>query len=94
MELKIAEELERKAKRQKVLVQINILEGYRSNVRQAIQRLEKGKNMYRQGHANYTPSWQGESRNAYEQMAAELNQTGNKKLIILVKSSFPRLIVN
>jgi hypothetical protein len=40
-------ELERKAKRQKLLIQVHVLEGYRRNVRQAIERLEEAKNLYR-----------------------------------------------
>ncbi|KKK38969.1 hypothetical protein WQ57_06385 [Mesobacillus campisalis] len=82
MELKLAEELERKAKRQKLLMQIQILEGYRRNVRQALERLEDGKTIYRAAHASYTPSWQGETRQAYEQMASELNGAGNRSYTV------------
>ncbi|MBT2680527.1 hypothetical protein J7E38_16075 [Bacillus sp. ISL-35] len=82
MELKLVEELERKAKRQKLLMQVHVLEGYRRNIRQAIERLEDAKSLYRSAHGCYVPSWQGETRQAYEHIAGELNAAGNKSYTV------------
>lgn len=68
----------RLAKLAKIKMKILALEGYRGNVRQALQRLEDAKRTYRGAHGNYTGSWQGDTRRAYEEMAMELNHTGNR----------------
>ena len=78
MDLKLVEELERKAKRHKLELKIDVLEGYRGNVRQALERLEEARGTYRSGYSRYTPSWLGETRQAYDQIAGELNVAGNK----------------
>ncbi len=82
LELKLAEELERKAKRQKLLMKIHVLEGYRKNVRQAMERLEDAKNLYRAAHGCHAPTWQGETRQAYEQIAGDLKVEGNKSYTV------------
>ena len=78
LDLKLVEELERKAKRHKLELKIQVLEGYRGNVRQALERLEEAKSTYREGHSKYAGSWLGETRQAYEEIAAELNAVGSK----------------
>ncbi|MBT2759314.1 hypothetical protein J7E71_25945 [Mesobacillus foraminis] len=68
----------RLAKLAKIRYKILALEGYRGNVRQALQSLEDAKRTYRGAHGSYTGSWQGDTRRAYEEMALELNHTGNR----------------
>ncbi|PLR78367.1 DUF5082 domain-containing protein [Bacillus sp. V3-13] len=78
MDLDLLEQLERKAKRQKYLWMIEILQGYKSNIREAAAHFEDGVAVYRSAHGCYAANWQGQSREAYELIAGELNQTANQ----------------
>ncbi|PLR80583.1 DUF5082 domain-containing protein [Bacillus canaveralius] len=78
MDLNLLEELERKAKRQKYLWMIDILQGYKSNIIEAAAHFEDGAAVYRSAYGCYAANWQGQSREAYELIAGELNQTANQ----------------
>ncbi|MBP3039984.1 hypothetical protein J9303_10850 [Bacillaceae bacterium Marseille-Q3522] len=53
---------------------LNILSGYRSNVKEAIEHIEEGERIFRRAHANYADDWHGKAREAYEGIAGELKQ--------------------
>ncbi|PLR86561.1 DUF5082 domain-containing protein [Bacillus canaveralius] len=78
MDIELLEEIERRAKRQKYLWMIDILEGYKSNIRQATDHFEDGVSIYRSAHGCYATNWQGQSREAYELIAGGLSQTANQ----------------
>ncbi|MGJ7922918.1 hypothetical protein [Neobacillus sp. LXY-4] len=72
MEIELVDELERAAKRQLYQAKIHILEGYRSNVKQAKEDIEIAKRMYRNAHSTFVTPWQGEARGAFDSIANEL----------------------
>ncbi|PLR77052.1 DUF5082 domain-containing protein [Bacillus sp. V3-13] len=78
MDINLLEEIERRAKRQKYLWMIDILEGYKSNIKQGSNHFEDGVSIYRSAHGCYAANWQGQSREAYEMIAGELSQTANQ----------------
>jgi hypothetical protein len=73
MKIELVDELERAAKRKLYQAKIHILEGYRTNVKQAEEHLEIGKRMYRNGHAAFVTSWEGDARKAFDSIANELS---------------------
>ncbi|AGK54516.1 hypothetical protein [Bacillus sp. 1NLA3E] len=72
MKIKLVDEVERVAKRKLYQVKIPILEGYRSNVKQAKEDLEIGKRMYRNAHSTFVTPWEGDARVDYDTIANEL----------------------
>lgn len=76
--MELIDEIERKLQRRKYLMMVDILEGYRSNIHQALSRMGNSKQIYRSAHGCYAYQWKGQTRDAYEEIAAEINSTGNK----------------
>lgn len=65
--------MERAAKRKLYRAKINILEGYRANVKQSKEDLEIGKRIYRNAYATFVIPWAGEARVVFDQTANELS---------------------
>ncbi|MEL4028563.1 hypothetical protein NST89_08255 [Caldifermentibacillus hisashii] len=77
---------------------VEILEGYRSNVHQAVNRINSSLQMYRSADSSYAKHWEGETRNKYEEIAAEIHHIGNKidqqgeRLIYAINKEICRLL--
>ncbi|MDR6999669.1 hypothetical protein [Neobacillus niacini] len=71
-------DLEKETKRKLYKVQAGILEGYGTNMKQAMSCMNEGKNLFVSAHARDTHQWHGDARNEYEKMAAELNVLGSE----------------
>ncbi|MBP3040263.1 DUF5082 domain-containing protein [Bacillaceae bacterium Marseille-Q3522] len=82
MDLAVLKEIERRAKREKYNMMLNILSGYRSNVKEAIEHIEEGERIFRRAHANYIDDWHGKAREAYEGITGELKQDVNRSYTI------------
>ena len=76
--MELLDEIEKKVQRGKFLLMVEILEGYRSNVHQAVSKMGSSEKMYQPTHGCYTNHWEGETRNKYEEIAAEIYHIGNK----------------
>lgn len=76
--MELIDEIERKVQRRKYLLMVNILEGYRSNINQALSRMGNSKQIYQSAHSRYAYNWKGQTRDAYDEIGAELHSTGNK----------------
>ena len=64
------------AKRQLYRGQIKILDGYQTNVKQAINKFGEGNQIHRSSDSCYSPQWQGASRVEYDKISSELNGLG------------------
>jgi hypothetical protein len=73
MKIELVDDLERTAKQKLYQAKIHILEGYRSNVKQAKEDMEIGKRMYRNAHSTFVTPWEGEARVAFDSIANELS---------------------
>ncbi|WP_368985183.1 hypothetical protein NST54_10115 [Caldifermentibacillus hisashii] len=82
--MELLDEIERKIQRGKFLLMVEILEGYRSNVHQAVNRIDSSLQMYRSADSSYANHWEGETRNKYEEIAAEIHHIENKRFIALI----------
>ena len=69
-------DIEKAAKRQIYRGQINILEGYRANVQQAIEKFGEGNQIYRFADSCYSQRWQGGTRVEYDKISSEINGLG------------------
>ncbi|CEE00429.1 hypothetical protein BT1A1_0574 [Caldibacillus thermoamylovorans] len=76
--MELLDEIEKKVQRGKFLLMVEILEGYRSNVHQAVNRIDGSLQMYRSADSSYAKHWEGETRNKYEEITAEIQHIGNK----------------
>ncbi|MCM3054177.1 hypothetical protein [Caldibacillus thermoamylovorans] len=76
--MELLDEIERKIQRGKFLLMVEILEGYRSNVHQAVSKMGSSEKMYHSAHSCYANHWEGETRNKYEEIAAEIHHIKNK----------------
>ncbi|MCB7070725.1 hypothetical protein LIZ76_12180 [Caldibacillus sp. 210928-DFI.2.22] len=76
--MELLDEIERKIQRGKFLLMVEILEGYHSNVHQAVNRIDSSLQMYRSADSSYANHWEGETRNKYEEIAAEIHHIENK----------------
>ncbi|WP_449540427.1 hypothetical protein [Ferdinandcohnia sp. Marseille-Q9671] len=74
----LLDDIERKVQRRKYLLMVNILEGHRSNINQALSRMGNSKQLYQSAHSRYAYNWKGQTREAYDEIGAELHSTGNK----------------
>jgi hypothetical protein len=72
----ILDEAQKAAKRQLYRSQIEILENYRSKVKQAFTRFKEGEQIYRSSHSWYSPNWQGGTKTEYDKISNELNGIG------------------
>lgn len=76
--MELLDEIERKIQRGKFLLMVEILEGYRSNVHQAVSKMGSSEKMYHSAHSSYANHCEGETRNKYEEIAAEIHHIENK----------------
>jgi uncharacterized protein YukE len=76
--MELLDEIERKIQRGKFLLMVEILEGYRSNVHQTVNKINSSLQKYRSADSSYANHWEGETRNKYEEITAEIQHIGNK----------------
>ncbi|MCM3479291.1 hypothetical protein [Caldibacillus thermoamylovorans] len=76
--MELLDEIERKVQRGKFLLMVEILEGYRSNIHQAVNRIDSSLQMYQSADSCYANHWEGETRNKYAEIAAEIHHIENK----------------
>ncbi len=69
-------DIEKVAKRKLYRGQIKILEGYRTNMKQAINKFGEGNQIYRSSDSWYSPQWQGGTKVEYDKMSSELKGLG------------------
>ncbi|MBP3041898.1 hypothetical protein J9303_21000 [Bacillaceae bacterium Marseille-Q3522] len=82
MDSGLLNDYDRTIKRKKYNMMLNILSGYRSNVKKAIEQVEDGEQIFQGANRNYSGEWYGQAGEAFEGFTEELQRAINSSYTI------------
>ncbi|MBD1381383.1 hypothetical protein [Metabacillus arenae] len=67
-------DIERQAKKLKIQMEVESLEAYLFNVRNALSEFRESIDLYQRGNQLYASSWKGRAADAYQRLVSDLSQ--------------------